>query len=133
MVTLGRGIFGVPLRGSVLTLAVFSALFLLTALGLGLLISTLVHSQQAAMTLAITLTTLPTILLSGFVFPIGSMPRVIRYFTYLVPARYYITGLRGIFLKGLGLGVLWPQAAALTVFAALVTTIAAARFRKRLE
>lgn len=133
VVTLGRGIFGVPLRGSLVTLAVFSGLFLLTALGLGLLISTAAKTQQAAMFLAMTLTILPTILLSGFIFPINNMPPVVRYIAYAVPARYFIVALRGIFLKGVGFGVLWPQAAALAAFAIVVIILAATRFRKRLE
>ena len=113
VVTLGRGIFGVPLRGSLVTLAVFSGLFLLTALGLGLLISTIARTQQAAMFMAMTLTTLPTILLSGFVFPINSMPVAIRYFTLLRarplfhrgPARHLSQrgGLRGAVAPGGGL------------------------------
>jgi len=133
VVTFGRAIFGVPLRGSLATLAAVSALFLLSALAVGLLVSTIAKTQQTAMMLAVFLTTLPTILLSGFVFPIASMPPVVRYLTYLVPARYYIVALRGVFLKGVGFGVLWPQALALAVLAILLTALAAARFRKRLE
>ena len=85
------------------------------------------------MFLAMTLTILPTILLSGFIFPINNMPPVVRYIAYAVPARYFIVALRGIFLKGVGFGVLWPQAAALAAFAIVVIILAATRFRKRLE
>ena len=131
VVTLGRSIFRVPLRGDVLTLGLFSGLFLLTALTLGLLISTMAKSQQAAMMTSVMATTLPTFLLSGFVFPIANMPVVLRGLTYLIPARYFITALRSIFLKGVGLKILWPQAAALTAYTICLLLLASLRFKKQ--
>jgi ABC-2 type transport system permease protein len=128
----GRLLFGVPLRGSGVLLMALSALFLVAALGIGLVISTLSRSQQAAMTLAMMTTMLPSVLLSGFVFPIASMPRPIQVITYLIPARYFLVIVRGIFLKGVGAGVLWHQAVPLAVFGAVAIVSSALRFHKRL-
>jgi ABC-2 type transport system permease protein len=130
VVTAAKFIFGVPLVGSVPLLIVTSGLYLIVALGLGMLISSVANSQFVAMTLAVTTTMLPTVLLSGFVFPINSMPLPIRMITYIVPARYYLVIVRGIFLKGVGFSVLWPQAAVLLVAGVLLLTLSARRFKK---
>lgn len=126
------GWFRVPLRGSLLTLVGLTLLFILTNLGLGLLFSTLVRTQQQAMMGATFVLMMPMIYLSGLIFPIENMPRPIQWFTYAIPLRYYAICLRGVFLKGSGLAVLWPQAAAMAGFAAGVLVLASLRFQKRL-
>lgn len=133
VIVFGRRVFDVPLRGDIFTLIIACLFFLMTALGLGILISTVSKTQQAAMTLAATVTMLPNILLSGYIYPIANMPILIQWLTYLVPARYFITILRGIFLKGVGFAVLWPQVLALAIIATGLTVLSASRFHKRLE
>jgi len=128
----GRLLFHVPLRGSGLLLFGLSGVFLFAALGIGLLISTVSRSQQGAMTVALLATMLPSFLLSGFMFPIASMPRVLQLITYLIPARYFLVISRGIFLKGVGLEVFWRDALFLLVFAAVVVAASALNFKKRL-
>jgi ABC-2 type transport system permease protein len=125
--------FGVPLRGSLLLLVLLTALFLLTTLGLGLLASTLAKNQQQAMMASIFLLMVPMIYLSGLIFPIENMPRLIRLGTYGIPLRYYNTIIRGIFLKGVGLETLWPQALVLLAYGTGILGVAALRFRKRLD
>ena len=112
-------------------LMVMSALFLMSSLGLGLLISARSASQQSAIMLAFLSTMIPGLLLSGFLFPIASMPRPIQLLTYLIPARYFVTILRGIFLKGTGVAALWPHALALTLLGAAIFTAALVRYRRR--
>ncbi len=123
--------FRVPIAGSFTLLLAFSGLFILTTLGLGLLISTVSQTQQQAMMLGF-FANPPFMLLSGFIFPIASMPEPMQYLTYLIPLRYFLVVIRGIFLKGVGLEVLWPQAVALLAFGVAVLAISAARFKKRL-
>jgi len=125
--------FKVPLRGSFLVLLGLSCLFLLSTLGLGLLVSTLVQNQQQAMMGAALAVMMPMILLSGLIFPIENMPRAIQLFTYLIPVRYYAEIIRGVFLRGSGLSVLWPQAAVLLGMGVAILTVASLRFRKRLD
>lgn len=124
--------FEVPLAGSTLSLLLATCIFLLSTLGIGLFISTVSKTQQQAM-----MTTfffiLPIFMLSGFVFPIANMPTVVQWLTYLNPLRYFLVIIRGIFLKGVGLEILWPQYAALTVLGIAVFTGAVGRFRKRLD
>jgi len=124
--------FEVPLAGSVLALFLATCLFLLSTLGIGLFISTVSKTQQQAM-----MTTfffiLPFFMLSGFVFPIANMPEFVQGLTYLNPLRYFLVIIRGIFLKGVGLHILWPQYAALAVIGVLVFAGAVGRFRKRLD
>jgi ABC-2 type transport system permease protein len=127
------GWFGVPLRGSLLLLVALTMLLLLNTLGLGLLVSTLVRNQQQAMMTAAFVFMLPMIYLSGLLFPIENMPRPIQLATYAIPLRYYAVILRGIFLKGAGITVLWPQALALAAFGVGFLSLAALRFRKRLD
>lgn len=121
--------FRVPLRGSLLLLLVLCLPFVLATLGLGLLVSTFSHTQQQAMMLSSFGLMLPQIYLSGFIFPIENMPPLFQWLTYAVPLRYFVTILRGIFLKGVGLEILWPQVLALLVLDAIILT--AARFRLR--
>jgi ABC-2 type transport system permease protein len=124
--------FDLPLAGSVFYLFVATCLFLLSTLGIGLYISTVSKTQQQAM-----MTTfffiLPFFMLSGFVFPIANMPAVVQWLTYLNPLRYFLVIIRGIFLKGVGLTILWPQYAALAVLGIAVFAGAIGRFRKRLD
>jgi ABC-2 type transport system permease protein len=125
--------FGVPLRGSLLLLMFLTALFLLSTLGLGLLASTLARNQQQAMMASIFLLMVPMIYLSGLIFPIENMPALIRLGTYGIPLRYYNTIIRGIFLKGVGLETLWPQALVLLAYGLGILGLASVRFRKRLD
>jgi ABC-2 type transport system permease protein len=123
--------FEVPFRGSFLLLLATSLLYVLCTLGLGLFISTISDTQQQAMMTATFFFLTPMIYLSGFIFPIENMPRVIQYATYLIPLRYFLVIVRGIFLKGIGLDLLWPQAAALAAWGIVVLALAVARSRKR--
>jgi ABC-2 type transport system permease protein len=124
--------FKVPLRGSVWQLFGMTTLFLVAALGLGLFISTVSATQQQAMMTTIFYFLMPMVYLSGFVFPIENMPTIIQWMTYVVPLRYFLVMLRAIFLKGVGLELLWPQALALTAWGAAVLVLAVARSSKRL-
>jgi ABC-2 type transport system permease protein len=130
--TVGVLWFDLPFRGSLLLLLVSSALFLSTALGIGLLISTVSRTQQQAM-MTVFLYFMPAVLLSGFLFPIANMPRTAQWLTYLNPLRYYLVILRGIFLKGTGVRVLWPQMAALLLLGGTTLAFATRRFRKTLS
>jgi ABC-2 type transport system permease protein len=125
--------FQVPFRGTFFTLFVTTALFLVVVLGIGYLISVSIRSQLGASQIALLLTMLPTTLLSGYTFPIDQMPGPIRAVTYLVHARYYVTILKGVFLKGLGLTQLAMPIFALTLYAAVITFFAARAFRKTQE
>lgn len=126
-----RFVFAVPISGSLFLLGAFALIFIFTALGLGLLISTIAQSQMQAVQLAL-LFMLPSILLSGFLFPIESMPKPIFVIAHFIPATYWIRILRGIILRSAGFADLWPQAASLACLCVLVLTIAASRFRKNL-
>jgi ABC-2 type transport system permease protein len=127
---LGRILFGVAVRGSGVWLFLVVLVFLIGGLSLGLLLSTLAETQQVAFMLAVVTTLLPTFILSGFVFPIRNMPVVVQAITYLFPARYFLSALRSIMLKGSGLGAFGPELLALLIFAVVVTTAAALRFRR---
>jgi ABC-2 type transport system permease protein len=131
--TVARLLFGVPLRGSLILLTGLTLLFLLSTMGCGLLVSTLVGTQQQAMMFSAFVLMVPMIYLSGLIFPIGNMPLVFQQVSVIIPVRYYAVILRGIFLKGSGLDVLWPQAAALLAIGTTVIVLAALRFRKRLD
>jgi ABC-2 type transport system permease protein len=124
--------FEVPLRGSFALLLAMSLVYVFCTLSLGLLISTISDTQQQAMMTATFFFLTPMIYLSGFIFPIENMPRVIQYGTYLIPLRYFLVIVRGIFLKGIGLRLLWPQAAALAAWGAVVLSLAVMRSRKRM-
>jgi ABC-2 type transport system permease protein len=129
----GAFLFDVPLRGSVLLLDGLSSLFLVGALGQGLLLSIVTRSQQLATQLALMSSMLPALLLSGFMSPIASMPAVMQLVTRIIPARYFLVILRGVFLKGVGLAALWPQAVALIVFAVLMLGACTRRFKPRID
>ena len=132
VIAVAVGWFEVPLRGSVMLLFGMSMVYLLSTLGLGLFVSTISHTQQQAMMTSSFFFLLPMIFLSGFIFPIENMPAWIQPLTYLIPLRYFLVILRGIFLKGIGLEVLWPQALALLAWGVAVLTLATLRSTKRL-
>lgn len=130
-VFMGEFLFGVPLRGSLALLFGMAAIFLAGSLSLGMLISILTRSQLLANQLALVLTFLPAFLLSGFMFAISNMPAPMRIFTYLIPARYFIAILKGIYLKGIGLEILALQAMLLTVFGVVIVALAMATLKKK--
>jgi len=125
-------IFHIPFRGSVLLLFFCAAVFLMTSLGAGLFLSTISHTQQQAMMMNFFFST-PAFMLSGFAFPIRNMPVAVQWLTYLNPLRYFMEIVRGLFLKGAGLSVLWPQLAALAVYGVVVLVLSALRFHKSLD
>jgi ABC-2 type transport system permease protein len=123
-------LFGLPMHGSWLLLLLSLSLYLAGALGLGLMISTAAESQQAAFQMALLASFLPTMMLSGFVYPIASMPAAIRVITYVVPARYFLVALRSIVLKGAGIQTFWTELVALAVYATFMLTLASRRLKK---
>lgn len=123
--------FHVPIRGSFLLLFFATLAYLLTTLGIGLFISTISATQQEAM-MSVFLFFFPATLLSGFAYPIANMPQMIQYITYLNPLRYYLFIIRQLFLKGVGISILWPPIAALLVMGAVVFVVSSLRFQKRL-
>jgi ABC-2 type transport system permease protein len=124
--------FEVPLRGSFWLLLAMSCVYLLTTLGLGLFVSTISRTQQQAMMTSTFFFMTPMMYLSGFIFPIENMPAAIQPLTYLIPLRYFVIILRGIFLKGVGLETLWPQALALFAWGVAILALAVLRSNKRL-
>jgi ABC-2 type transport system permease protein len=125
-------VFHVPLRGSFALLLGCAVLFLMTSLGAGLFLSTISHTQQQAMMSSFFFST-PAFMLSGFAFPIRNMPQAVQWLTYLNPVRYFIEIVRGIFLKGSGVEVLWPQMACLAVYGVAILGLSALRFQKKLD
>ena len=130
IVALSMLLFDLPMRGSWVMLFLAISIFLVGALAFGVLVSTLADTQQVAFQVAILASYLPTLMLSGFIFPIASMPPVLQAVTYAVPARYFLVALRAIVLKGVGLPLFWRDIAALVVFAALVLSLASLRLRR---
>jgi len=128
---IGVAWFHIPIKGSLLLLVGGTTVFIFSVLGIGLFISTITHNQQQAM-LATTLFNMPAIMLSGYMFPIENMPRIFQYLTYVNPLRYFLVIIRGIFLKGNGFDILWPQMAALLGLGLAIITLSSLRFRKRL-
>ena len=131
-VLMGKYLFAVPLRGSVVLLFATTAFFLTGALALGMIISIVARSQLLANQLAMLLTFLPSFLLSGFLFAIRNMPKPLQWVTYLVPARYFMTLLRAIYLKGIGLEILAAEALLLVLFGAFLIFLATKKFQKKL-
>jgi ABC-2 type transport system permease protein len=123
-------LFDLPMRGSWLHLAGAIALFLVGAQAQGLVISTIAPTQQVAFQLAVLSSFLPTFILSGFIFPISSMPAAIQAVTYVIPARYFIVALRAIVLKGAALAAFWTDLVALALFAAVMLTLASVRLAR---
>ncbi len=129
----GRFLFDVPIRGSLLLLFTVSAIYLVGALSLGILISTKAKTQLLASQAAFVATFLPAFLLSGFMFDIGNMPKALQVVTYFIPARYFVTILRSLYLKGAGLAQLWPECLLMVAFGALMLLLAIHSFKKRLD
>jgi ABC-2 type transport system permease protein len=123
--------FGLPMRGSWLMLLGAVSLFLVGALAFGLLISTLADTQQVAFQMALLTSYLPTFMLSGFIFPITSMPEFLQGVTYIVPARYFLVALRGIVLKGVGPEAFWQDLAALGIYATAILALASLRLKRQ--
>ena len=123
-------LFALPMRGNWLALLLALSLFIAGALGTGLLISTVAETQQVAFQAAMLSSFLPTLMLSGFIFPISSMPYALQLITHIVPARYFLIALRGIVLKGTPLRLLWPQMVALSIYALLMLTFSSVRLAR---
>ena len=130
IVGLSMWLFDLPMRGSWSMLLVAVSVFLVGALAFGVLVSTLAETQQVAFQVALLTSYLPTLMLSGFIFPISSMPEALQAITYAVPARYFLIALRGIVLKGVGVAVFWQELAALVVFAGVVLALASLRLKR---
>lgn len=133
VLTAMRIVFSIEVRGSTFFLFISSFLYILSTLGLGLFVSTLVKTQQQAMMIAIFGILMPMVYLSGFAFPIENMPKLIQYISYLIPLRYFINIIRGVILKGIGLHELWPDAMILFLMGILILYLSSRRFQKRLE
>jgi ABC-2 type transport system permease protein len=131
IVLAAMALFGMPMRGSWLVLVGVVSLFLIGALAFGLLISSIADTQQVAFQVALLTSFLPTFMLSGFIFPIASMPTFLQLVTYAVPARYFLVALRGVVLKGVGPEVFWPDLVALALFGAVALTLASLRVRRQ--
>jgi ABC-2 type transport system permease protein len=131
---IGTGIFlfGVPFRGSYLNLVLAGLIFLMGTLGWGLFISAVARNQLEASQIVVITAFLPSFLLSGFIYPIENMPIWLQAVTYVVPARYFVEILKGLFLTGAGLDVLWPQMLFLTAYSLIVLSLARRKFQKRL-
>ncbi len=132
IIVLGHLFFGVPVRGDLTLVLSLSGLLLLSGLGIGLLASTMAHTQQEAMLMVWT-SLLPSIFLSGFFFPIEAMPRVLQWVSYVIPLRYYLVIIRALLVKGVGASALVAQIYPLTAFGIFIMGVAALRFRKRLD
>ena len=131
-VGVGEFVFDVPLRGSLWLMTPLAMLFLFGALSFGLLLSIITRSQLLASQLGIVTTVLPAFLLSGFIFPIENMPLPIQAVTHIITARYFVFILRGIYLKDVGMGVLWPEVLFLLGFGVIVMTVAIIKFKKKI-
>jgi ABC-2 type transport system permease protein len=131
IIVVAMALFELPMRGSWAALLLALSLFLVGALALGLFISSVSESQQVAFQLALLASFLPTLMLSGFIFPIASMPAALRLVTYAVPARYFLIALRGIVLKGAGVQTFWIELLALALYAALMLALASVRLRRQ--
>jgi ABC-2 type transport system permease protein len=125
--------FGIEVKGSVVLLYMGAFLFMLSTLGLGLFVSTVSRTQQQATMTSFFGVMMPMIYLSGFAFPIENMPQWIQYITYIIPLRYFITIVRAIILKGVGLENLYNEYLALLIFGAVILALSSLRFRKKLE
>ncbi len=132
VVAAGYLIFAVPIKGSLLQLGIFALLYLVASLGTGVFVSTIADTMQTAMLAAIFISLLPSVLLSGFVFPLEHMPVAIRLISYFFPGRYFVTAIRGIYLKGIGIEFLWPEALMLTAFCIGIVWLSASRFQEKL-
>jgi len=132
VLAVGHWWFGVPIRGSLTLIIATSGLLLLSGLGIGLFASTMANTQQEAM-LTVWMTLLPSIFLSGFFFPLEAMPAVLRWFSAIIPLRYYLVIIRAVMLKGSGIASIWQEILALFIFGVVILVAASLRFRKRLD
>ena len=133
ILTMGILLFRIPFRGSVLLLAALTTVYILVGLSLGIMISTRAKTQQVAMMVANVATMLPTLMLSGLIFPIASMPKALQYLTYLIPAKYYLLGVRGVMLKGSSLFDLWVPSLLLLAMVVVLLGNSVRKFRMTLE
>ncbi len=133
VVLVGTLVFNVPLKGNIIFLFFITGIFAFSGLGIGLLVSTLANTQQVANQVAMLLSFLPTFILSGFMFPIKSMPFVIQLFTVIVPAKYFLIVLRGVFLKGSGLVALFTEFIMLTIFGVVLILLSSMNFKKKIK
>jgi len=133
VIAIGNLWFGVAIKGNLLLLFALSFVFLFSSLGIGLIISTIARSGQEAYIIALLVSMLPSILLSGFHFPIASMPLVLRGISLIVPARYYLVIIRGIFMKGIGFQYLWPSTLALLIFGTALVLLSTWRFKRKID
>jgi len=131
VVAVSMVLFDLPVRGSWVALIGCISLFLVGALAFGVLISTIAESQQVAFQIALLTSFLPTLMLSGFIFPISSMPEFLQVITHIVPARYFLVALRGIVLKGVGPEVFWSDLVALAIFAVAILGLASLRLQRQ--
>lgn len=129
---IGYLVFHIPVKGSLLLLLVLSIFYLFSTLGLGIVISTIVQSQEQSMIVTFLIILIMNIL-SGIIFPISNMPQVMQYLTYLMPIRYFAIIVRGIFLRGIGIEILWPQVLALILLGILTLALSINRLRKRIK
>lgn len=132
VLALGSWLFDVPIRSDLGLILLLSSLFLVTGLGIGLLASTIANTQQEAM-LMVFMTLLPSIFLSGFFFPLEAMPRILQWISYFVPLRYYLVIIRSLLIKGVQAASLQSEIVALAAFGVIIMSLAALRFRKRLD
>jgi len=132
VLAIGHFWFGVPIQGSLWLITAASLLFLLSSLGIGLLASTIANTQQEAM-LTVWMLLLPSIFLAGFFFPLEAMPKILQWISYIFPLRYYLVIIRSLMLKGVGLVSVRQDVLALAIFGVVIMTLAALRFRKRLD
>ena len=132
VLALGHWWFGVPVRGDIWLILGVSGLFLLSSLGTGLMASTIANTQQEAM-LSVWMMLLPSIFLAGFFFPLEAMPKLLQWISYLFPLRYYLASIRALMLKGVGIAAIQSEVLALAIFGVSIMTLAALRFRKRLD
>lgn len=133
IIVLGNTVFGVPVKGSLVLLMAESLLFILLALSLGILISTVSKTQQVAMFISMFALMLPTILLSGFIFPIDSMPEILQYFSVLMPPRWFIVIIKNIMLKGAGIAFVWKETLILLAMITFFIVLSVRKFKIRLE
>ncbi|MBX3037564.1 MAG: ABC transporter permease [Anaerolineales bacterium] len=129
---IGHFWFGVPIRGSLSLIVLTSGIFIMSSLGIGLLASTIANTQQEAM-LTVMMYNLPSIFLSGFFFPLEAMPQALQIVSYAIPLRYFLVVIRSLLLKGVGIEAIQGEVIALTIFGLVIMTLAALRFRKRLD
>lgn len=133
IVLMGFFVFGLPVQGNLILLMAECLLFIFLALGIGILISSVTESQEVAMLISLVALLLPTILLSGFVFPIENMPRILQWLCYLMPPKYFIIILKNVMLKGTGLAYVWQETLILILMSIFLIAVASKKFKKRLE